>query len=322
MRRVRFGRTDVEVSAIAIGTWSFGGEKVVDGSAVGWSGHDGDAAAAALEAAHGAGINHWDTADVYGDGASEEIIGRLWDRVPRDEVFLASKVGWDPGGFDHPYHPELMRRHIDRSLKLLQTDTIDLYYLHHCNFGPEDTFLDAAVESLHRFRDEGKIRFVGLSDWDASRIADTLLRVDPDVIQPYRNLLDDAYASSPLPDLVRERDLGVAFFSPLKHGLLLGKYDQPATFSEGDMRNRIEGFRDPDLLSALRRCRESVQARFSDHPEPVLHAITAPLLADTPSASLLLGQRNPAQAAAAATLGEALPPEEIAWIRSLYESTS
>jgi len=318
MRRITFGRTGTEVSAIAVGTWSFGGEKLVDGTAVGWAGHEDGAAIDALQAAHEAGINHWDTADVYGDGASEELIGRLWETVSRDEIFLASKVGWDPGSHDHFYHPELMQERIERSLRLLKTDRIDLYYLHHCDFGPEDRYLGDAVEALQRFRDEGKIRYIGLSDWSAQRIVDTLPRVDPDVIQPFRNLLDDDYSESDLPRLVEERNLGVAFFSPLKHGLLLGKYEEPTTFPEGDMRNRIEGFQNRDLLAHLARCRDTASARYTDHPNPVLQAVTAPLLADTPTASLLVGQRNRSQAASAATLGEPLSAEEIDWIRELY----
>jgi aryl-alcohol dehydrogenase-like predicted oxidoreductase len=74
---------------------------------------------------------------------------------------------------------------------------------------------------MHRLRDEGKVRFVGLSDWDGSKIMQYVERVDPDAVQPYRNLVDDDYESSGLKAYVDAHDLGVAFFSPLKHGLLL-----------------------------------------------------------------------------------------------------
>ncbi|MFQ5350475.1 MAG: aldo/keto reductase, partial [Thermoanaerobaculia bacterium] len=101
MRRVRLGRTGVEVSAIACGTWAHGGPKKVGGMEVGWAGQDDGRAIDALMAAYECGITHWDTADVYGDGHAERLIGGLWDRVPRDEIFLASKVGWDPGSYGH-----------------------------------------------------------------------------------------------------------------------------------------------------------------------------------------------------------------------------
>ena len=239
MHHVRFGRTEARVPRLSVGTWGHSGPVSVRGHPVGWSGHDDDLAREALTRAWELGLTHWDTADVYGDGRSERLIGSLWDRVDRDDIFLASKVGWDPGGFPHFYHPELVRRRIDRSLENLATDRIDLYYLHHCDFGPGDRHLEPALAELRRAQAAGKIRFVGLSDWDPSKILERLDPVDPDGIQPYRNLLDDDYRSSGLAREAEARDLGVAFFSPLKHGLLLGKYEEPPEFGEGDHRGRI-----------------------------------------------------------------------------------
>jgi aryl-alcohol dehydrogenase-like predicted oxidoreductase len=127
MKSVRFGRTGSQVSSVSFGTWSHGGPKTVGGHAVGWSGHDEQQAVAALELAAERGIVHWDTADVYGDGNAERLIGRLWDRIPRERVFLASKIGWDPGPYGHAYHPRQVRERLERSLELLGTDSVDLY---------------------------------------------------------------------------------------------------------------------------------------------------------------------------------------------------
>jgi aryl-alcohol dehydrogenase-like predicted oxidoreductase len=317
VERIRFGRTGQSISRIAVGTWAHGGAHTAGEVAVGWGGHDDEAARSALEVAHADGLNHWDTADGYGGGRAERLIGSLWSRVPRDEVFLATKVGWVKGPYPHYYHPEQVRRQLEMSLANLATDCIDLYYLHHCDFGPDDRHLDAALEVVLRAREEGKIRFIGLSDWSSRKIVRLAARVDPDVVQPYRNVLDDDYLSSGLATLVMERDLGVAFFSPLKHGLLLGKYSQPAAFEAGDMRSRVPGFADPDLLARLRRARRQVEERI-DHPHPVLHALVDTLLTDSPSASVLLGQRNPSQARAAATLGQPLDAGTAEWVRSIY----
>ena len=308
----------MEVSAIACGTWGHGGTRKVGRMEVGWSGHDDDRAIAALLAAYEAGITHWDTADVYGDGHSERLIGGLWDRVPRAEIFLASKVGWDPGPYEHFYHPRLVAERVDRSLDNLRTDRIDLYYLHHCDFGPDDRFLDGAVEVLERAREAGKIRFLGLSDWSSEKVARYAPRVRPRVVQPYRNVVDDSYESSGLKSWVDHNEAGGAFFSPLRHGLLLGKYDQPTSFPQGDHRNRIAAFRDAAELARLRRCREAVAARFPGHPQAVLHALTGALLSDAPAGCVLLGMRRSAHAAAAASLGEALSAEDAAWVRRLY----
>ena len=318
MRKVRLGRTGVEVSAIACGTWAHGGPKKVGKMEVGWAGHDDRKAIDALVAAWESGITHWDTADVYGDGQAERLIGGLWDRVPRDEIFLASKVGWDPGPYEHFYHPELVERRIDRSLGYLRTDRIDLFYLHHCDFGPRDRYLDGAVEVLHRARDAGKIRFIGLSDWSSEKVARLAPRVEPEVVQPYRNVVDDSYATSGLASWVEANDAGVAFFSPLRHGLLLGKYQEPTRFAEGDHRNRIAEFGDAAALARLRDCRAAVEGRFAEHPESVLHALTGALLTGVPTGCVLLGMRRRRHATAAAGLGEPLSDDDAAWVRRLY----
>lgn len=320
MRYIRFGRTNVQVPAVSLGTWGHGGPRIskdTDAS-VGWSGHDDAKATDALVHAFERGINHWDTADVYGDGHAEELIGRVWERVPRAEVFLATKVGWDKGDYDHWYHPQMMRTHLERSLRLLRTDTIDLHYLHHCDFGPSDEYFDDALGTMRSFRDEGKVRYIGLSDWDARKIMRFVSRVDPDVIQPYRNLVDDDYVSSGLRAWVDEHDAGVAFFSPLKHGLLLGKYDAPQQFSEGDFRRNIAEFSDPGAIERYKRAANELRRRYSEHPEPVMHGVLGALLADAPTGCVLVGQRNAKQADAAAAVGEALTIEEADEIRALY----
>jgi len=315
---IRLGRTNANVSAVSLGTWGHGGPRESRGVSVGWSGHDDDLARRALVSAWSQGINHWDTADVYGDGQAEVLIGSVWDEVPRDEIFLATKVGWDMGEYDRFYHPAMIREHLERSLRNLKTDVVDLYYMHHCDFGPGDAWLDDAIEVIRRARDDGKIRFIGLSDWDAKKIVRVIARVDPDVVQPYRNVLDDEYESSRLKAWVSSHDVGVAFFSPIKHGLLLGKYTEPATFPDGDFRQRIPEFGDAEAIARFRRAKEAISERFAGHPEPVLHAILGAILSDAPTGCVLLGQRNPKQVEAASKVGEALSADDAAWVRAAY----
>jgi aryl-alcohol dehydrogenase-like predicted oxidoreductase len=320
VKEIRFGRSNEMVSPIAIGTWAHGGPRTVGRRPVGWSGNDDDQASQALIRAFESGITHWDTADVYGDGHAERLIGKAWSAVPRREIFLASKVGWDPGKYRHAYERRNIRERAERSLRLLATDVIDLYYLHHCDFGPEERYLEGAVETLRDLRAAGKIRYIGLSDWSSRRLLRIARRMVPDVVQTYRNVADDDYAESGLEAWVEEVDAGVAFFSPLKHGLLLGKYEQPQVFPAGDMRSSISDFRDPTALARIRRARDEIERRFSDVPNPVLYALTGYLLTDSPTASVLLGQRDPAQVDAAATVGEPLDAEDAAWVRGLYSA--
>ena len=258
-----------------------------------------------------------------GSGRSERLIGEALRHVRRDAIFLASKVGWDWGPHDHPYHPEWIRSQVERSLSQLRTDYIDLYYLHHCDFGPEDRYLDDAIGALERLRDEGKIGHIGLSDWKMSAIMRVIARVEPDVVQPYRNLLDDDYASSGLKAWVEAHDVGVAFFSPLRHGLLLGKYDEPTTFPEGDFRSNDPAFQNAALLDDLRRAADALRERFGGTcAAPVLHGVLGPLTEDAPGGCVLLGQRNPSQVEAAAAVGGAMSAADAAWVRSLYADLS
>ncbi|MCB9730813.1 MAG: aldo/keto reductase [Deltaproteobacteria bacterium] len=317
VEQIRFGRTEAKVSAVSLGTWSHGGPNLAGTRSVGWSGGDPAAERASLLAAYEAGITHWDTADVYGDGRSEALIGEVLRELPRDAVFLATKTGWDPGPYEHAYHPRQVASQLEGSLRRLGVEQIDLYYLHHCDFGPGARHLDGALEVLARAREAGKFRHLGLSDWDARKIVEHLPRVDPDVVQPYGNVVTDGYRQSGLAALVAERDLGVAFFSPLRHGLLLGKYDAPRRFDAGDYRANDPWFADADVLARLRDHRDAVAA-LVDGPEPVLRGLVGALLTESPSACVLLGQRNPAQVAAAAAAAAPLEPQLARRIWELY----
>jgi aryl-alcohol dehydrogenase-like predicted oxidoreductase len=320
MQTIRFGRTNARVPTISLGTWGHGGPHTSEGASVGWSGHDDRLAKEALVAAYRKGITHWDTADAYGNGHAESLIGEVFGEVPRKDIFLASKFGWVKGPSGHFYDAAFMRSQCERSLKLMKTDILDLYYFHHCDFGPNDRWFDDALAMMRRLREEGKIRFIGLSDWDASKIMRFIERVDPDVVQPFRNLIDDAYEPSGLKKFVDAHDLGVAFFSPLKHGLLLGKYDAPQQFPEGDFRSGIPEFRDPAVIKRMQSARDEVIRRFTKDREPVLTAVTGALLTGNSTATVLLGQRNPKQVEAASAAGRALSADEAAWVRKLYRA--
>ena len=318
MDRITLGRTNIMVSAISLGTWSYGGPNVSSGKSVGWMGQEDKDSTEALIRAWELGINHWDTADVYGSGKSEKIIGSIWDIVPRDEIFLATKVGWDKGSYEHFYHPDHMRHKLEQSLKNLKTETIDLYYLHHCLFGKKGEYFNDALNMMHRFKEEGKIRFIGISDWDMGKIMTCVIQANPDVIQAYRNVMDDDYESSGLKSWVDKKNIGVVFFSPIKHGLLTGKYTKPVQFPEGDFRKNIKDFGDKAIIEKMMENRALLKERFSHHSESILHGLVDSLLIDSPTGCVLLGQRNPAQVESAATVGTPLSKEDADWVKALY----
>ena len=319
MRKIILGRTNTTVSAISLGTWAFGGENKIGKKSVGWANQSDRDSRSVLIKAWEKNINHWDTADVYGEGHSERIIGSMWEDIPRNSIFLATKVGWDMGPFSHWYHPKHMKKKIEESLTNLKTDYIDLLYLHHCNFGKQDEYFDDAVEVLKSFQSQGKIRFTGLSDWSNERIVNYLDACNPDVIQPYRNIMDNTYEESGLKNIVNKNNLGVCFFSPLKHGLLTGKYKTTAVFKDGDHRSGIKDFQNKNKIKKIMLNCEKLEKKFLHHENPIMHGIVNALFFDSPTGCVLLGQRNIKQVETASSLGEILSEEDTSWVKSLYK---
>ena len=320
MRKIILGRTGAEVSAISLGTWSYGGANKSGKLPVGWAGQSNNDSTSALKRAWELGINHWDTADVYGNGRSEQVIGSMWKSIPRNNIFLATKVGWDRGYKKRWYDIDVMRQNMERSLKNLKTDCVDLIYLHHCNFGNNNEYFDEAIAVIRKFKEEGKTRFIGLSDWSSKKIRQFIERCDPDVVQPLRNVVDDSYESSGLKQYIDDHNLGICFFSPIKHGLLTGKYTEPAQFEDGDFRSHEKAFSDMEFLQKMLYNKAKLDGRFSDHLNPVMHGVVNALFSDSPTGCALLGQRNVDQVEAAATLGNLLSNEDSDWVKNLYRT--
>ena len=318
MRQVTLGRTKVPVSAVSLGTWAFGGANMSGKIPVGWSGQKDADSKNALIHAWKLNINHWDTADVYGEGKSEKLIGELWNTIPRQDIFLATKVGWDMGPYSHWYNPEHMKHKMERSLKNLKTDYVDVMYLHHCNFGNNDEYFDKALETIQQFQKDGKTRFIGLSDWSAKKIVRYINKCNPDIVQTYRNIMDDNYKSSGLKNYIDKNNVGICFFSPIKHGLLTGKYKSPTTFEIGDHRSKIKQFIDKSIISKMEQNKNILEKKYSNEKNAVMYGIVNSLFYDTPTGCVILGQRNTEQVQIASSLGEIIPEKESEWIKSLY----
>ena len=319
MREITLGRTNKKVSAISLGTWSFGGENMSGKIPVGWADQPENDSMVVLKKSWELGINHWDTADVYGNGRSESLIGKIWKKIPRKDIFLATKIGWDKGPYNNWYHPKHMKNNLERSLKNLQTDHVELIYLHHCNFGKNNEYFDDAMNTILKFKEQGKALFIGLSDWSSKKIMKFIKKCDPDVIQPYRNVMNDNYKSSGLKNYVDKFNIGVCFFSPIKHGLLTGKYNKPPKFKIGDHRKNIPDFQNQEVLNKMKFNKNLLEKHFSKNPNPVLHPLIGALFEDTPSGCVLLGQRNIKQVKIASKLGEKLSKKETQWVKSIYK---
>jgi aryl-alcohol dehydrogenase-like predicted oxidoreductase len=209
------GRTGVQVSCLCFGTMSFGGVA------------DEETSAAMFHRCREAGINFFDTANVYANGRSEEILGRLIADC-RDEIVLTSKVGFPTG--EDVNARGLSRRHVtlavEASLRRLGTDRLDLYFLH--TFDPH-TPVEETLRALDDLVHQGKILYPAVSNWAAWQIA-TALGISAReglarfaCIQPMYNLVKRQAEVEILP-LAQAQHLGAISFSPLGAGLLTGKY--------------------------------------------------------------------------------------------------
>ncbi|MEU8001521.1 aldo/keto reductase [Catellatospora sp. NPDC049111] len=279
----RLGRTGIVVPAVGVGCWAIGGPAENLGMPMGWSTADDDASAAGLRKAYELGARLFDTADVYGHGRSERLLGHLVSEVPRESLTLTSKVGYFAGTAEHGYHPGHMRRQLEQSLDNLRTDYLDVYFLHHPDFGPDDRWLHGAVEAMRSFRSQGLIRAVGMRGphrYAPERLQVTGDRTDkierfgrifgqiqPEVLAVRDNLLTPASRLTGILELAAEHDCGVLFNKPLSQGLLTAATTsgRERNFGPGDHRSRRRWFT-PDAKSIINQGIRDLQQVIGDDP--------------------------------------------------------
>jgi aryl-alcohol dehydrogenase-like predicted oxidoreductase len=252
MDTIRFGMTELEVTRIAFGTWQIGGD---------WGSFDQGQAVAAIRHARDLGISLFDTAQAYGFGASERLLGEaLRDDLDnrRDEVVIATKGGLR-NDEERPRDSSRawLRSGAEQSLRELGVDYIDLYQVHWPD--PETPFEETAA-ALQELVDEGKIRHVGVSNYGPAQIADFARTRPVETVQPLYNLLQREIEAELLP-YARENDIGVLAYSPLAHGLLTGAVDEHTTFEPGDWRGTSPQFQGETFRRNLEIAREL--ARFA-----------------------------------------------------------
>lgn len=202
-----------------------GGLNWVDGVSNGWADVDEKEISEAVNYAIDNGVNHFDNADVYGNGRAERMLARILGKRSNNFI-IATKVGWFPGTAEHAYEPKHIRHQCEQSLINLKRDYIDLYYLHHGNFGENDKYLDDAVKLMYRLREEGKIRLIGQSAYKHDDFVKLIPKVKPDVIQSFASAIDDRFLKedSPTRKLLDQHNISFIAFGPIAQGLLLGKY--------------------------------------------------------------------------------------------------
>ena len=227
MRYRKLGSSDLNVSVVALGTWGIGGDS--------WSGSDridDRKSIDALRAGLDAGINLIDTAQPYGYGHSEELVGEAI-RGYRDKVIVATKcVSYQDE--NHQYHkdwrPEVLRAQIEGSLRRLKVDTIDLMQVHWPD--PEHSF-EAAFEELAKMQEEGKFRYLGVSNFDGALIDHAKEYCEIVSLQPPYSLLNRGIEKEILPYCLAH-DVGVLSYGSIAGGVLSGKFTERPVYSTGN----------------------------------------------------------------------------------------
>lgn len=255
MRYTILGKTGLEVSRVGFGTWQLGGD---------WGSFDEDAAIAAIRHARELGVTLFDTAQAYGYGRSEQVLGAaLREELKRDResLVIATKGGVDPAGErTRDARRAWLRQGVEESLRALELDYIDLYQVH---WPDPDTPAEETAHALQELVDEGKIRHVGVSNYDAAQMAD-FDRIRPvETLQPPYHLFRRGIERDVLP-YTRAHNIGVLAYSPLASGLLTGTLTTESTFDQGDWRAKSAAFHGDLLrrnLAVVDRLSELAQQR-------------------------------------------------------------
>jgi aryl-alcohol dehydrogenase-like predicted oxidoreductase len=274
------GNTNIAISPIILGTWQAGKK--------GWVGIDDATVIHAMQAALEAGITTFDTAEIYGDGYSEELVGKaLADR--RDRVVLATKV------FPNHLRFNQVIEACEQSLRRLQTEVIDLYQIHwpSGSFGSEVVPIGETMAAMNQLQDQGKIRAIGLSNFSRTQLEEAAQHGRIDSLQPPYSLFWRGVETDQLPYCI-DQNLTVMAYSSLAQGLLTGKFDTAHRFPDDDIRSKNKLFRPPLYDTALAALAE-LHPIAHRHHTTVGNLALAWLLAQ-PQTTAIVGVRNAIQA--------------------------
>ena len=317
----KLGTSDVKVSEISFGCWTMGGLNWVNGNPNGWADVDEDDITKGIKLAIDAGVNHFDNADVYGNGRAEQMLARVFDKlgVKSTDYIIATKIGHFPGTAQHAYEPAHIRHQCEQSLINLKRDYIDLYYFHHGDFGPDAKYLHEAAATMDKLVEEGKVRLKGQSAYSADDFEKTVPVVKPQALQSWAHALDDGFVrpDSRVSKLMEEHDLTFVAFSPLAQARLLDKYDpaNPPQFEPGDHRKGSDAF-GAQAIAALKPKLQKLKERFGDSTEDLAAVALNYVLAQPRVACVIPGFRNERQARCnISAAGRALSEDDVQFIR-------
>jgi aryl-alcohol dehydrogenase-like predicted oxidoreductase len=238
MQHRDLGRTGIRVSAIGFGAWAIGGAAEASGVPLGWGRTNDDESLAAIRRARELGVNFFDTADSYGFGRSESLLGIVLSRR-RPDVVIATKVGivrTSSGEMRKDFSKQHIFHAVDGSLKRLRTDYIDVYQMHNPTL--EDLRREEIQEAMEMLQDQGKIRFWGVSVSTIEEGLEIVRNGWGHTLQVLYNALNQAPERELFP-AAKEKGYGVIARVPLASGLLTGKFRTDSAFAANDIRQNF-----------------------------------------------------------------------------------
>jgi aryl-alcohol dehydrogenase-like predicted oxidoreductase len=292
----RLGTTDLEITTVGFGAWAIGG----GGWVYGWGPQDDAGSIASIRHAVSLGVNWIDTAAIYGLGHSEEVVGRALREMPASErPFVFTKCGMIPDRekpYDEPardLRPKSIRREVEASLRRLGVERIDLYQFHWPD--GSGTPIEDSWHEMERLVDEGKVRAVGVSNFDVPLLAraDSMRHVDS--LQPPFSLLRRDAAADVIP-WAAAHGTGVIVYSPMQSGLLTDTFSvkRLAAMADDDWRRRSAQFTEPHLSRNI-ALRDALRPIAERHGVTVSAVAVAWTLSSPGVTGAIVGARNPKQ---------------------------
>jgi myo-inositol catabolism protein IolS len=321
MKLRKLGKTELNVSEISLGCWTMGGKTWNMGQSSGWADVNEAEVIEAVNYGIEKGVNHFDNADVYGNGQAERMLAKALGKRSK-EMIIATKIGHQKGTADHAYEPQHIRHQCEQSLVNLKRDYIDLYYFHHGDFGADNIYLDDAVDMMAKLKKEGKIRYLGLSAYSENDFLRLYPKIKPDVLQSWGNITDDQFLRDGMPvaELMKKEGLSFVAFSPLAQGLLLGKFSSknPPKFTEGDHRREDQRFT-VEEISKLEPKVEKLKARFGGSIQELSRVALQYILSYSITGCVIPGFRNKSQVEVnLAAADKPLSAQDVAYIKDVF----
>jgi aryl-alcohol dehydrogenase-like predicted oxidoreductase len=229
MKSISLGKSGIQISAVIMGTWQAGKDM--------WSGIEDEESIRAIKAAVDAGITTFDTAEAYGRGHSERIVGKALKGI-RDRTVIATKV------FPNHFQYDQVLNSCHKSLKNLDTDYIDLYQLHWPagSFGTQKVPIEETMKAMNQLKDEGKIRSIGVSNFSSAEIEAASNFGQIDSLQPPYSLFWRHVEKKEMPYCI-ENGVTILAYSSMAQGILAGKFGRKPSFAKGDHRSSNKLFK-------------------------------------------------------------------------------